>query len=361
MKKFIYELTDPETNKPRYVGKTNKPKRRLRDHIRCCNKIGAWTPKNKWIRSLKDKGLVPNMNIINETETNNINELEIAHIKDYREIYEDLTNVANGGDGFDWTGRKHEEESIKRMKFNHPFRKVILQFDMDNNFIHKFESSKELGVSRKHAVRCCKGLAKQHKGHYYRFPDNFFPCVLAKPIENMDEIQKILDNNKLEKLPTKRRQKTIDKNMKIKEEKIKNRKPQKIYVQYDLKGNILGVFKGMAEACRKSGCHSHLISFCCKNKQYYTVFNTTFRYEGDIFDYVPYNKYVQVGSKKVSKYTLDGILVAEYDSIKRAAAELGGKSNEANISRCCNQKYNQKSGKSLVVKRFTYRFSEDKF
>jgi hypothetical protein len=42
------------------------------------------------------------------------------------------------------TGRKHEEESVKRMKYNHPFRKVILQFDMNNNLIQKFEFFKRI-------------------------------------------------------------------------------------------------------------------------------------------------------------------------------------------------------------------------
>jgi hypothetical protein len=42
---------------------------------------------------------------------------------------------------------------------------------------------------------------------------------LAQPITNMEEIQKILDANQVEKLPTKRKQKTIDKQVKIKEEK----------------------------------------------------------------------------------------------------------------------------------------------
>ena len=366
MKNFIYELIDPETNKPRYIGKTNNPKKRLQKHLNECNKLGFWTPKNKWLLSLKDKGLQPMMNIIDETEEDNIDELEINHIKKYRELYDDLTNDTDGGDGYNWIGRKHSSDTINRLKLCHPSRKTILQFDMSNKFINAFSSGREIDkiddFNRRSVTRCCKGEIIQFKGYYFRFSDNFFPCELAQPITNMEEIQKILDGSKLEKLPTKSKQKTIDKDIKIKEEKVKNRKPQKIYIQYDLEGNILGKFVGITEASKISGCHPHLISTCCKNKQYYTVNNTTFRYEGDIFDYKPYNKYIQVGSKNVCKYTLDGIYLQTFDSIKRAASDLeGGKSNEQNISRCCHQKYNQKNGKSIVVKGFTYRFIEDLF
>ena len=361
---YIYELIDPETNRVRYIGKTNNPKNRLKKHLNECTKLGIWTPKNQWLFYLKNKGLKPIMNIIDKTSDEKINQLEIDYISKYRELYEDLTNDTDGGDGYNWIGRKHTPDTIERLKLCHPSRKIILQFDLENNFIKKYLSTREidneLELNRRSVVRCCNGQTLLFKGYYFRFSDNFFPCELAKPIENMREIQKILDNSQLEKLPTKRKQKTIDNHIKIKEEKFKNKKPKKKYVQYDLEGNILGRFIGIMEASSKSGCHTQLISTCCKNKQYYTVNGTTFRYEGDEFDYIPYNKYVQSGSKKVSKYTLNGIFVCEFDSIKRAAAELGGRSNQNNISICCNNKY-RKNGKSLIVKGFTYRFSEDSF
>ena len=61
------------------------------------------------------------------------------------------------------------------------------------------------------------------------------------------------------------------------------------------------------------------------------------------------------------KYTLDGEFVCEFDSIKKACIAAGISENGANISRCCHKKYNEKTGKSIVVKGFTYRFSEDDF
>jgi hypothetical protein len=366
---YIYALIDPTDDRVRYIGKTNNLKNRLKKHIGECKKQGFWTPKNQWIKSLLDNNLTPIISPIFETTKEEVNQCEIEYIKRYRELESDLTNATDGGDGYDWTGRKHEEESVKRMKYNHPLRKVVLQFDMNNNFIQKFDSSKEIDThpffDRSHVIKCCKGKQKQHKGYYFRFSDNFFPCELAQPITNMEQINSILESNKVDKLPTKRKQKTIDKHLIIKEEKIKNRKPKKIFVHYDLDGSILGKYTGITEASKETGCHPHLINVCCKNKSYYTVNNTTFRYEGEEFDYQPYNKSIQIGSKKVSKYTLDGNFICEFDSIKRAAAEIDGEENkkqyEANISRCCNKKHNKKTGKSLIVKGYTYRFSNDFF
>jgi len=362
---YIYALIDPTDNRIRYIGKTNNIKERLKRHIKDCKKHGFWTPKNQWIKSLLEKNVKPQIQPLLETTKEDVNKYEIEYIKKYRELIPDLTNDTDGGDGYDWTGRKHEEETIKRLKLCHPNRKVILQFDMSNNFIQKFNYARDVDnipeFNRRSVVRCCKDEIKTFKGYYFRFSDNFFICSLAQPITNMEEIQKILDANQVEKLPTKRKQKTIDKQVKIKEEKIKNRKPQKIYIHYDLEGNILGTYTGIAEASRKTGCHQFLISNCCKNKSYYTVNETSFRYEGDKFDYEPYNKYIQKGSKKVSKYTLDGVFVEEFDSIKRACIEAGISETGANISRCCHKKYNEKTKKPLVVKGFTYRFSGEDF
>ncbi|HOE57082.1 MAG TPA: hypothetical protein PLI20_05780, partial [Bacillota bacterium] len=82
----------------------------------------------------------------------------------------------------------------------------------------------------------------------------------------------------------------------------------------DLSGNILNEYSSLTEATTSSGYHIYLISKCCKEKKYYTVGGDkfwsnikngeprTFRYRGDPFDYVPYNKNIQVNSKKICKY-----------------------------------------------------------
>ena len=104
--------------------------------------------------------------------------------------------------------------------------------------------------------------------------------------------------------------------------------------------------------------NSNLISKCCKEKSYYTVNNTTFRFSTDIFDYVPYNKSIQVSSKKICKYNLSGELVEVYDSIKQAVRD-NSIASDGNIISCCRRKVNKKNGEYVVVKGFTYRYFDD--
>jgi len=373
---YIYELIDPETKLARYIGYTNDLTKRFKKHLNECKHVS--TKKNDWLKSLLDKNLIPIIREIDSTTIlEDVKKLEIMYIAKYKENGCDLTNSTNGGDGchgVSWEGKKHQEISVQRMKYNHPLRKIILQFDMNNNFIQKFESSRELDMhpvfNRRSVVRCCKDELVSFKGYYFRYSDEFFVCSVAKQIANMDEIQKILDNNQITKMSNKEEQKRLnseinkikrEENKKIKEEKLKNKKTQKIYIHYDLKGNILGRYVGLKNASKQTGCHEWLLSNCCKNKSYYTVNGTTFRYEGDEFDYQPYNKNIQKTSRKICKYKLNGEFVCEFDSIKMACIDAGISKTGANISRCCHQKYNQKTGKSIIVKGFTYRFSEDIF
>lgn len=141
-------------------------------------------------------------------------------------------------------------------------------------------------------------------------------------------------------------------------------------IQYDLSGNIIQVFSSLIEASTKTGYHIALISNCCKKKRYYTVngghfwredqsdYNMiyTFRYEGDAFDYVPYNKNIQLNSKKICQYNLDGSLYKIYDSVRLAALETG--SGKSNITKCCRNKIG-KSGKNIIVKGYTFRYFDE--
>lgn len=107
-------------------------------------------------------------------------------------------------------------------------------------------------------------------------------------------------------------------------------------VHYDLIGTKLGEYDSLSDASKKTGCHIFLISNCCKKKSYYTVNNTTFRYKGDEFDYMEYNKNKQVYSKSITKYDLSGNVIDTFDSIRLASMKCN--SSKSNIKRCCEKK-----------------------
>ena len=357
-KQYIYTLYDPISKEIRYVGKSNNPEERLKRHLSDYSLCESWTDKNKWLLHLKNKNLLPLMTIIDTGNDSNIDELEIKWISYYKNTGLKLLNMTDGGDGFNWRGKKHTNESIEKLKLCSPFRKEIIQFTLENEVVNIFNSMHECekitGLSRTHISKCChNGKNKTVGGYYFRFIDNYFPCIKSKSSINLDMLNKIISefNDNKKSYITKKEE------LKIKLKKLSNSRKKPV-VQYDLNGNILNSFDSMSDAKNKTGCHIGLISKCCNFKSYFTVKGTTFRYEEDQFDYLPYNYSIQITSKKICKYDLDGKLIKIYDSIKQACRENNIVS-DSNIISCCRRKINKKNGKFIMVKGHTYRFFND--
>jgi hypothetical protein len=151
---------------------------------------------------------------------------------------------------------------------------------------------------------------------------------------------------------------------KSKELNMINQPNRKEVIQYDLNGNILGEYKSISEASKKTKCHIAMISNCCNKKSHYTVKGTVFRYVGDEFDYTSYNKKVQKSTKKVNQYDLIGNFIKTHDSIKECAIFFN--IGHSNISRCCKKKYKtdthgRKTNKPIIVKGYTFRYFNDTF
>lgn len=97
---YIYALLDPETNEPRYIGKSCDPRNRFNQHV-SSSRRPAW-PVHIWMASLSRKGLLPIMEVVDicgddwpEVETHWIS--EIKKIPGSR-----LLNASSGGDGHDF-------------------------------------------------------------------------------------------------------------------------------------------------------------------------------------------------------------------------------------------------------------------
>lgn len=104
---FIYSLSDPITKEIRYIGFTSRSilDKRLSEHLRDNRK----TRKNSWIKSLKNKGLKPEINILECCNLENWKSLEkkwISQMKSDR-----LTNHTLGGEGV--LGYKFSNEQRK--------------------------------------------------------------------------------------------------------------------------------------------------------------------------------------------------------------------------------------------------------
>jgi hypothetical protein len=114
---YIYALTDPTTNNIKYVGKSDDPKERLKNHIRKCKYVK--THKNNWLQQLKNNNLEPNLIILDEVLVCEWGFWETYWISQIKSWGFTLTNLTNGGDGGNFGGKVNKKisEKLKGRKF----------------------------------------------------------------------------------------------------------------------------------------------------------------------------------------------------------------------------------------------------
>ena len=98
-KTYIYALCEPNTGVVRYVGKSDDPERRYRNHIYQARHRTRSFPSGDWIKGLIDSGEKPELTILEETTQDNWQNAEIQWIAYYRENGNDLLNCDSGGNG----------------------------------------------------------------------------------------------------------------------------------------------------------------------------------------------------------------------------------------------------------------------
>ena len=93
----IYILIDPETHQVRYVGKANNISQRYRAHLNRARKHQIH--KLNWIKSLKEKGLKPIIEIIDVVSIDDWIFWETYWISQFKAWGFKLINYTNGGEG----------------------------------------------------------------------------------------------------------------------------------------------------------------------------------------------------------------------------------------------------------------------
>jgi hypothetical protein len=293
-KNFIYTLAHPVTGEIRYIGKTNNLKRRFSQHLSNHGLLEK-SKKNNWIISLLKQKIVPIMEILEETTDDNINELEIFYISLFKSWNFRLLNMTDGGDsGYMNKGRVNSRETTMKKIINNPNRRSVGQYDLQNNLIREYhsvrEAEKELLIARSTICSVCKGKRKTAGRFIWKYIDR---------INNFE----ILEQKKI--------------NL-IKYNKPKKETNYKKIKVFNLKGELLELCDSMNQVVKKYNCHRELIQNCCDKKNYYQTKNLTFRYENDVFDYVPYKNYRNNRTYKIGLFNKEGDLIQEFKSLKEA-------------------------------------------
>lgn len=110
---FIYSLSD--STGVRYIGKSNDPIARLKNHIKESRRRNKYR-KDSWIKSLLNSGNLPILNIIEEIEVEDWKSREAYWINFYKDQGCRLVNGTEGGEGSDgFKGKTHSPETRRRI------------------------------------------------------------------------------------------------------------------------------------------------------------------------------------------------------------------------------------------------------
>lgn len=168
---YIYGLKDPIKNKIRYIGKSDNPIQRYKHHLYSNYNN---TKKECWIKSLKNKGLLPHLIIIEIVNKDSWQEREKYWIRFYK-TKNDLVNGTDGGEG-----GKLSPENLASMIRKKTGQKI--------NRKKLINSNNGRPLTMKHKI----AISLSRKGKKRTDKENFIKCasLFSKKVNQYD----LLDN-----------------------------------------------------------------------------------------------------------------------------------------------------------------------
>ena len=183
-KGYIYELVCPITNECRYIGQTiQELNKRLYKHKYCMRNNPSH--KNSWLIKLSNEDLLDNLiiKLIEECDSDILNEREIYWIEKYQNEGYQLTNMTEGGNCGS-RGYKHTKEAIKK----------IAEAGKRVGYKHTKEAKKKISNSllgkrgrntgNKHSIETKKKISESKKG---------IVSWNAQPVLQLDKEDKIIN------------------------------------------------------------------------------------------------------------------------------------------------------------------------
>jgi group I intron endonuclease len=188
---YIYTLSDPRTHRVRYVGKSTDPRERWRQHwsrARACR-----NHRECWLKGLRDAGLKPVVSVIETCSEIDWKARECYWIAHYRQLFPDLLNITDGGDGLEnpteetrakisasLRGKKHSEETREKMRqaqierYKDPSARAKLSESHKNQPPKSPEARAKISAAHKGKEISPEVRAKVSEGlkAYYSIPEN---------------------------------------------------------------------------------------------------------------------------------------------------------------------------------------------
>lgn len=221
---FIYTLDCPMTGEVKYVGKSNAPKSRYRNHL---NDLRENNLKTNWVKNLKSKNKTPVLSIIDEVDIGEWRFWEKYWICQMKCWGFNLKNGTNGGDGTDTL----TEDAKRKMSETSPRKGKTYE-----EFFGK-EKSEKL-------------KKKMSDWNYERIKNGFKNNFSNESIEKMKNgIKNHWKNNKY---PVENLKESIEKN-------------SIPLLQYDMQGNLIKEWISAAEVKKVLGFDNSNISRAAKN------------------------------------------------------------------------------------------------
>ena len=221
-KKFIYLLKDPRNDDNKYVGSSNNPEKRLRDHLSKSKR--EHTKKGNWIKSLIKNNLKPILVILKETNQLEYQYWEEFYIKKLKDEGSNLLNYDDKGIGTAYGSSKETIEKITKLKSI-----LIYQYNLCGQLINIFPSLREAerltNINHGNISKCCSGIYNHTGGYIFK--------------KTKDEIiEKIINPNAT----------------------------KKIVLEIDDNGYLINEYNSIADAAKKTNSNASNISRVCNGK-----------------------------------------------------------------------------------------------
>ena len=267
---YIYSLNCPITKEPKYIGQTIKSlEKRLQWHQYIYSNSNK---REKWILSLRNKGLIPIIEEIDNVENNDLDFWEKHYISLYKSWGFVLKNGTFGGRGvvsdllmknkiteglskpevriklsnsklgeLNPSKQKKTRDKLKKAWENRIIKQID-QYSLDGNFIKTWDrqtiAALELNISKDCICKCLKEKLSHAGGFIWKYKKDENKVIAIKGTLKINSIGKMYINKR-----QKRKETSIIK-------AVKNNPNKRRVLQFTKEGMLIKEYSSMAEAAR---------------------------------------------------------------------------------------------------------------